>query len=120
MDYREIARNVTRRHEVRFARKEDFRFYWKAPALTIGAGLPGLILVLLAIFLPALLGIAGMELSRAGGGMGLVRLGIAFAGLLLLMLALPVYKPSDWTPQRDRELESERQRYHEKRFGNRD
>lgn len=117
MNYKEVARNVTRRHEVRHEQPEGFRFFWKPLGLTLGAGMPGLLFVVLAISLPRVLEAAGMELSRAGGGMGLARLGIAFLGFILLMLASPNYKPNDWTQAKQRELERERQRYHEKKFG---
>ncbi|MEZ5337492.1 MAG: hypothetical protein R3F46_04435 [bacterium] len=119
-EQRSILTEVGRTSEVldnRFGKPEGFRFYWKPLLLTIGAGLPGLLLLAGAIFLPVLLDVAGMEYSRAGGGMGLSRLGIAFIGFILLMLALPYYKPSDWTTEVQRELDRERQRFHEKKFG---
>ncbi|MCB1218741.1 hypothetical protein KDL44_15255 [bacterium] len=118
-EQRSILTEVGRTSEVldnRFGKPEGFRFFWKPLALTLGAGLPGLLLVLLAIFLPTLMDMAGLALSSAGGMTGLARLGIAFAGLFLLMLALPVYKPDDWTPEKQLELDRERQRYHEKKF----
>lgn len=100
---------------------EGYRLFWKPLPLMLGAGIPGLALLLLAFMLPAVLETQGISLkSGVNDFTGIVRLGIAFAAFILLMLAAPLYKPVEWSPAWQRQLDSDREHFRRKQFSRRD
>jgi hypothetical protein len=86
---------------------------------TLGLGVPGVLLLTASMLLHVLLKAYGNPFIGASGQdyAGLVRLLAMLTGGIMLIIAWPVKKPLDWTPEKQRELERERQRFHDKKFG---
>jgi hypothetical protein len=96
----------------RFKFGDGCRFFWKHPATTFGFGIPGLLLIAANFPLAAWLG--GSDFERAGG-LGLARLGLILGGALLLFIAAPLYKPMDWTWDKQREEDGAHEYFRSKR-----
>ena len=90
------AAGVVSKSEVRrFAGPRGFRYFWKPPVYTFGAGIPGILLIVGQMWLPELNAAVGNPLA---GHVGLARLAVILLGSWLLFVAAPLYKPADWTP----------------------
>jgi len=79
-----------------------WRLFWKGPAHTFGAGVPAWMLIIGQLWLPELDAALGNPLN---GHTGLTRLGLILVGAVLLYIAAPLYKPADWTPAKQREID---------------
>ena len=74
-----------------------YRYFWKPPLVTFG-GFVGLVLLAGQFWLAPLLALADIQL---GIFLPLVRIVAALLGIFLLVIAAPVYRPLDWTPEQD-------------------
>jgi len=96
----------------RFAGPLGWRLYWKPPAYTFGAGGPAWLLIIGQLWLPELDAALG---SHLGGYLGLTRLGLILVGAVLLYIAAPLYKPADWTPAQQKEMDEDHDYFQRKR-----
>ena len=96
----------------RFAEPDRYRYFWKPPAVTFGFGAPAILLIVLQMWFPALDRALG---SPVGDSVGLLRLLAVFVGAFLLSVAVPLYKPADWTPEQEQEQEAAREYFRGKR-----
>jgi len=95
----------------RFAGPYGWRLFWKLPAYTFGAGVSGVLLILAQLLLAE-----GAPLySLIPDAAGLTRLGMLIFGAWLLFVACPLYKPADWTPEKQREIDRDRDYFRRKR-----
>lgn len=96
----------------RFSEPEGFRYFWKPPAITFGFGTPAIVLIVLQMWFPEINRALG---NPAGEYVGLVRIGAILVGAALLFAAAPLYKPADWTPQRQQEEDQAHEYFRNKR-----
>ena len=96
----------------RYAGPTGWRLFWKPPAYTFGAGGPAWLLIIGQLWLPELDAALGQPL---GIWLGLTRLGMILAGAVLLYIAAPLYKPADWTPAKQKEMDQDHAYFQRKR-----
>lgn len=96
----------------RFSTKSGWVYWWKPPWITFGFGVPAAVLIVGQTWLPDLDSALGGPL---GGFVGLTRLGLILLGGYLLFVAAPLHKPPDWTPEKQREIDSARDYFRRKR-----
>jgi len=105
--------SVVNRHEdARHSKDDGWRFFWKPPGMTLGFGIPGLVLLIVQAWEP--------EINAALGGLlgshdVVVRLGMQLLGAMLLFIAAPLYKPADWTPEQQLALDRDKAYFRSKR-----
>ncbi|MCC7479760.1 hypothetical protein IT575_15065 [bacterium] len=89
-----------------------WRLFWRPWPITLGFGSAALLLILLALYGGELLGVKAIY---APTWFKLLRVGLMFGGFICLMLAAPLYKQRDWSPDKGQkeydEMESFRERY---------
>lgn len=88
--------------DTRFYGPVGWRLVWKPLWMTLCFGIPAWLLIIGQMWEPELNAALGGPL---GSHNGLVRLAMLFAGAFLLFLAAPMYKPADWTPAKQRDLD---------------
>jgi len=110
--YWELSGTIGRAEDRRFSEPEGFRYFWKPPGVTYGFGLPAVLLIVVQMWFPELNSALG---DPAGEYIGLLRIAALFLGALLLFIAAPLYKPADWTPQQQQELDAAHEYFRNKR-----
>lgn len=95
-----------------YAKPDGYCWFWKPAASTAGFGLPALLCLIGQFFVPALN--ASCALPPAGS-VDIVRAVLLFGGFALLMIASPVYRPREWSPQDDEQLLRDREVFRGKR-----
>lgn len=77
---------------------EVCRYFWKPPIVTMGGSFLGLTLILGQFWAKPLLYMVGFDL---GVILPLLRLAMVVVGIFMLIIAAPVYRPLNWTPEQD-------------------
>lgn len=93
-----------------FSTPEGLRWYWKSPAITLGCGIPSLLLLLGQFYVPWLNAHFGNFFS---GYITTLRVLMLIAAFILLALAAPIQRPLGWKPaddEKNQELHEEFQR----------
>jgi hypothetical protein len=103
---------VSRYENRRFSTSPGWVYWWKPPWVTFGFGIPALVLIAGQIWLPDLDSALGGPL---GSFVGITRLGLILLGGYFLFVAAPLHKPPDWTPEKQREIDSARDYFSRKR-----
>lgn len=75
-----------------------YRYFWKPPFVTFGGGLLGILLIGGQFWVESYLAALGIDLGIL---LPLLRVVMVLAGIFMLIIATPVYRPIDWTPDQD-------------------
>ena len=75
-----------------------YRYFWKPAGVTFGGGLLGIMLLVGQFWLGKLANMQGIEL---GFLLPVLRVTAVLVGIFMLIIAAPVYRPTDWTPDEE-------------------